>query len=87
MQTRVAREVKKHFRATDIRISNSGGGKKWECRLCNLVITGSAIKLRAPLLGVRVQGVTACPTVNVNILRAITALEGQFPAGGRVPQD
>ena len=85
MQTRVVSEVKKHFRATDIRISNSGGGKKWECRLCNLQIMGSATKLRAHLLGVRGQGVIACDKINADILRAITALEEQFPAGGRQP--
>ena len=85
MQTRVANELKKHFRATDIRISNTGGGKKWECRLCDLPITGSATKLRAHLFGIRGEGVTACPNVDADILRAITALEEQFPAGGRQP--
>jgi len=83
MHGKVANEVKKHFRYTDIRISNTGGAKKWQCTFCELQITGSATKLKAHLLGVNGQGIIACVAVSVDAKMAIVALEEEFPAGGK----
>jgi len=85
MHVKVANVVKKHFRYTDIRISNTGGAKKWQCTFCELQITGSATKLKAHLLGVTGQGVIACVAVSVDAKRAIVAHEEEFPAGGKQP--
>ena len=80
MHLRIASAVKKHFRATDIAISNTGGAKKWECILCKKPITGSATKLKAQLLGRSGFGVGPCPEINEDIQRAILALEQEYPA-------
>ena len=45
MHPRVAIEVKKHFKPADGNVSKDGGAKKYCCRACKKVLTGSATKL------------------------------------------
>jgi len=42
MNAKVSDEVKKHYRAADITISQTGGAKKWICVACEKPITSSA---------------------------------------------
>ena len=73
MDAKVADEVKKHFRPAEGAISTTGGAKKWNCLACKKVITGSATKLKAHLLGTPGCGVAACPDVSEGAKSAIIA--------------
>ncbi|WOH08257.1 hypothetical protein DCAR_0727695 [Daucus carota subsp. sativus] len=37
-----------------------GGNRKWRCRYCNKIVTGSYSKVRAHLLKISNMGVEAC---------------------------
>ena len=79
MDVKVADAVKKHFKATDIAISQTGGSRKWQCLACEKVITGSATKLRAHLLGISGHNVAPCKEVCEGVQNAIREVEAENP--------
>lgn len=83
MDPKVAIEVKKHFRPGETEISTTGGSKKWHCLACKKVITGSATKLKAHLLGTPGIGVAACPDISVDAKNAIRIAEEEQPGSKR----
>jgi hypothetical protein len=83
MDPKVAIEVKKHFRPGETEISTTGGSKKWHCLACKKVITGSATKLKAHLLGTPGNGVAACPDISVDAKNAIRIAEVEQPGSKR----
>ncbi len=80
MDAKVAGEVKKHFRRAEGAISVTRGAKKWECIACKKIITGSATKLKAHLLGLPGLGVAACPDISTDAKDAIIAAEEEKPS-------
>ena len=83
MNSKVADEVKKHFKVADSTISLTGGAKKWVCTLCQKVITGSATKLKAHLLSTSGQGVAGCLKVSDDAKNAIRGAEEGNPSNKR----
>ena len=80
MDSKVAGEVKKHFRPAEGAISVTGGAKKWECIACKKIVTGSATKLKAHLMGHTGFGVAACHNVSSDAKNAIIAAEEETPS-------
>ena len=80
MDSKVAGEVKKHFRPAEGAISVTGGAKKWECIGCKKIVTGSATKLKAHLLGHTGFGVATCPNISSDAKKAIIAAEEETPS-------
>ena len=79
MDIRVAVEAKKYYKVGSVSISQTGGGKKWECLFCKKTIIGTATRLRAHLLGLRGFNVAACEDVSKETQSAITNLEAEHP--------
>lgn len=87
MDSKVADEVKKHFKVADGTISLTGGAKKWKCIACKKQITGSATRLKAHLLGVSGHNVAACREVSEDAQNdtdaAIEAMQGHAAYVGK----
>nr|XP_017250874.1 PREDICTED: uncharacterized protein LOC108221512 [Daucus carota subsp. sativus] len=50
-----------------------GGNRKWRCRYCNKIVTGSYSKVRAHLLKISNMGVEACKGISDDVYRQIEA--------------
>lgn len=86
MNAKVSEEVRKHFKLADGTVSLRGGAKKWLCIACNKIITGSATKLRAHILGIGGHNVAACSEASEDAQNAIRAVEQEHPANtGKAP--
>lgn len=51
----------------------ASGSEKWECKFCSHVAGGSATRIKAHLLGLKGQGICACPNVPKDVYDDVVA--------------